>query len=266
MEQIEKKELPAKKAPITLSDALSAVSVETTGLEFRVFCGMKKIELSSDYLKRLNGGQGKTIEQLTAEEKRDYANKWEGFEVLQVLKDLKESGINPSLKSVYFVKIGGKADYWLDYSFGITRAQENETFDGDENGIIVEVNGEILHRVGSWTTPTDKLIGGWCKVYRKDRKFPVIVEVGLGEFWNDANPMWNKKAAYLINKCAINHAYKRAYPKDCRNLNDSEVQTIDVEYTDVTPTPVLQPVKPAQVPTVEPEQPTTAETENHPFK
>lgn len=238
---------------------LAESCLEHTGLEWRIFCGMKKIETLEVYLKTLNGGQGKTIDQLTEVEKKEAKNKWEMGEVLQVLEDLRASNINPLMKTVYFVKVGGKADYWLDYSFGIERAQNSNNFDGDENGIIIETKeGEILHRTGSWTTSNDKLIGGWAKVWRKDRKYPVIVEVGLSEFWNDNNPMWNKKAAYLINKCAINNAYKRAFPKECRNIGDKEIEPeiIDTTYTEVTTSNILQPVKPETKPepAAEPEQ------------
>src|SRR6266478_6257918 len=55
----------------------------------------------------------------------------------------------------------------------LKRAEASQGFDGMESGVILRLpEGGIIERQGDLVYDGEQLVGGWSKVYRKDRKIP----------------------------------------------------------------------------------------------
>ena len=109
-------------------------------------------------------------------------------------------------------------------------------YDGFEAGVIVlTADGQLLNREGSIVYDGDggeTLLGGWAKVYRKDRTRASYEEVKLSEY-DTGKSLWNGKKATMIRKVALVHALREAFPSTFGALYDeSEVSVhVDAEST-----------------------------------
>ena len=106
------------------------------------------------------------------------------------------------------------------------KAENNETFEGYRAGLIISRDGEILEIEGSFTTKGDTLLGGWCEVYRSDRKFPIIAKVGFDEY-NKGKSLWNEKPKTMIRKVAIVQAMREAFPSNLGGMYVEEEVTFE---------------------------------------
>lgn len=120
------------------------------------------------------------------------------------------------------VTIQPKASYWMRI------ASAHPAFDGMECGVtVVKSDGAIERRQGSMTgTATERLVGGWARVYRKDRAYPAYDEVSLEEYMGkkyDGSPTaaWAKMPATMIRKVAKVHALREAFPECFGGLYDA---------------------------------------------
>lgn len=82
-----------------------------------------------------------------------------------------------------------------------------------ESGVIVvKKNGDMDYRPDTvYGTQTERLVGGWAKVYSTKRSHPSIETVSLQEY-SSGKGMWRSKPATMIKKVAIVHALREAYP------------------------------------------------------
>ena len=72
----------------------------------------------------------------------------------------------------------------------------------------------------------EELLGGWAKVYRKDRTRPSYEEVKLTEY-DTGKSLWKGKKATMIRKVALVHALREAFPSTFGSLYDeSEVHVL----------------------------------------
>lgn len=153
-------------------------------------------------------------------------------EVMSFMMLASHNKLDPFLKEVYLVKYRDKpAQMIVSKEAFMKRADSNESYDGFEAGIIVERDGQIVDEVGSIMLPTDKLIGGWAKVYRKDRSKPVISRISLKEF-SKGQSTWNAMPATMIRKTAIVNALREAFPQNLGAMYTEEEQQ---PANDVTP-------------------------------
>lgn len=137
--------------------------------------------------------------------------------------------LNPFTKECYPIKYSGEnADVAIieNWNNFLRVADESPEFDGMEDGIIVEINGEISDIVGQHLPKGAVLVGGWAKAYRKDRKFPFVARLDLAEFakkhkWDvpakkikagDMQGTWANMPNYMINKCSKSIALRLAFP------------------------------------------------------
>lgn len=109
----------------------------------------------------------------------------------------KATGLNPFLKEVWFIKMGGRPIIMTSRDGYMKIANSNPAFDGMESGTIDDNEG--------------KPIKGYCKVYRKDRKFPIYCEAKFNEYYNTKNPIWNQYPSAMIQKVAEVMALKRSF-------------------------------------------------------
>ena len=137
-------------------------------------------------------------------------------EIKMFLNLCKYQGLNPFLNEAYLVKYSATspAQIVTGKEAFMKRAEKNENYDGLEAGIIIERNNEVIKQLGYFTLEGDKLLGGWAKVYRKDRKYPSNVEVSLKEYFKAGNGKntWSTMPATMIRKVALVHAMREAFP------------------------------------------------------
>lgn len=160
--------------------------------------------------------------------------------------------LNPFLKEIYLIKFGTQpATFVVSKEAFLKRAEANPQYNGAESGIIVmNGNGEIIERKGGFFLKgSEQVVGGWAKVYRKDRKYPSDVQVTFEEYAGrtkdgNLNSNWANRPATMIKKVALVQALREAFPNDLNNLYTEEEQG-DIQMPMVDTTPIEQP-KPVQ--------------------
>lgn len=113
----------------------------------------------------------------------------------------------------------------------LKRAEASKGFNGIESGVIVRLKegGGIIEREGDLVYDDENLLGGWAKVYRKDREKPFYRRLKLSTF-NTGRSRWEKDPAGMIVKCAEADALRSAFPTHLGGLYlQEEPQPIDVE-------------------------------------
>lgn len=161
-------------------------------------------------------------------------------------------GLNPFLKEIYLIKFGQQpATFVVSKEAFLKRAEANSQYDGAESGIIVlNKDGELIERKGGFfLKDSEQVVGGWAKVYRKDRKYPSDVQVTFEEYAGrtkdgNLNSNWANRPATMIKKVALVQALREAFPNDLNNLYTEEEQG-DIQMPIVDTTPIEQP-KPVQ--------------------
>lgn len=160
--------------------------------------------------------------------------------------------LNPFLKEIYLIKFGTQpATFVVSKEAFLKRAEANPQYDGSESGIIVlNKDGDLIERKGGFfLKDSEQVVGGWAKVYRKDRKYPSDVQVTFEEYAGrtkdgNLNSNWANRPATMIKKVALVQALREAFPNDLNNLYTEEEQG-DIQMPMVDTTPIEQP-KPVQ--------------------
>lgn len=139
----------------------------------------------------------------------------------------KERKLNPFVKEAYLVKYGNNpAQLIVGKDYYAKIANRHPEYDGCECGVTVLVNGQIVRREGSmYSENQEQLIGGWCRVWRKDRKYPTYDEVSFNEY-STGRAMWRPasqggKPGTQIRKVAYVHAHREAFPEEFNGLYDA---------------------------------------------
>lgn len=151
---------------------------------------------------------------------------------LQLCKGQK---LNPFLREAYLVKYGNKPATMIVGKDTFTkRESRNPDSEGHEAGVIViNLKKEIEQRSGTfYLKGQEKLVGGWAKAYRKNKKFPTEITVTLDEYIGtksdgSTNSNWTKRPATMIRKVALVQALREAYPEDFEGLYVAEEMNID---------------------------------------
>lgn len=142
-------------------------------------------------------------------------------ETLMFIELCKAQHLNPFLNEAYLIKFGtSPANIVVGKDVFVKRANRNEHFEGMRSGIIVERDGNLVEIEGSVKLKKDILIGGWCEVYRNDRKFPIKSSVALEEY-SKSQSTWKTMPMVMIKKCAMVTALREAFPEDLQGLYDS---------------------------------------------
>lgn len=170
---------------------------------------------------------------------RDYLTKGNGTvsdqDIVQFMSICKYNQLNPFLNEAYLVKFGTQpAQMIVSKEALMKRAEECSTYEGIQAGVIVMRDSQPIELEGSFFLPTDKLVGGWAKVYRSDRKFPIIAKVRLEEY-DKKQSTWNEKPSTMIKKVAQVQALREAFPTQLGAMYTAEEQnTIDISHIDVS--------------------------------
>ena len=166
-------------------------------------------------------------------------------EVAMFMNLCKFNGLNPWLKEAYLIKYGNEpATIVAGKDAFMKRAENNDSFDGYEAGIILlqEDTGELVYRKGSFMLKGEVLVGGYAEVYRKDRSHSYRAEVTFDEYAGrkkdgTLNRQWASKPTTMIQKVALVQALREAFPKNLGGMQAAEErgveEPIDVTYTDI---------------------------------
>ncbi len=120
--------------------------------------------------------------------------------------------LNPFLNEAYLVKFGSQpAQIIVSKEAFMKRAENHPKYEGFQAGIIVDRDDELVEVEGAVKLSKDKLIGGWAKIYRSDRKQPVTVRISLDEF-SKGQATWKQMPLNMIRKSAIVNAQREAFP------------------------------------------------------
>ncbi len=188
---------------------------------------------------KLDGGQV-----LSAETVKNYLVNGGGDvsdqEVLMFVELCKAKGMNPFERDAYLIKYKSKnpqfdtpATIIVGKDFFIKKANENSAFEGMKAGIVVvDKENQIHEREGSLKLPDETIVGGWCEVYRSDRKVPTKAIVAYDEYVQkkgngEVNSMWSSKPGTMIRKVAQSQALREAFPNELRGLYQQEEMGID---------------------------------------
>lgn len=137
--------------------------------------------------------------------------------------------LNPFLKEAYIIKYGNQpATIVVGKDAILKRAINHKDFNGREQGIIViNSNGEIDYRKGTFKLPTEQLVGGWAKVYRKGWEYPTEVSVSFDEAAQkkkdgNLNSNWQNQGATMIEKVALIRALRETFTEDLGGMIDKD--------------------------------------------
>lgn len=190
----------------------------------------------------------------------------------------KAQHLNPFIREAYLVKYGSNpATMIVGKDVFTKRAEADPDYDGMDAGVtVITPNGELVRRDGSMVLQGEALVGGWCRVHKKNRSHPYFEEVSLAEYMGkkkDGSPsgQWARMPGTMIRKVALVHALREAFPDRLQGLYDSSEMGIDqanlpsdvIEVeADVAPVPPEPPVEAAGDEPLE--MPVTSQDEGEP--
>ena len=137
--------------------------------------------------------------------------------------------LNPFLKEVYAIKYGSQpAQIVVGKDAILKRAILHPKFNGREQGIIVlDKNGEITERKGTFKLKEETLVGGWARVFRKDWDHPTYISVTFDEVAQyksngEMNSNWKQKGATMVEKVAIVRALRETFVEELGGMIDED--------------------------------------------
>ena len=173
----------------------------------------------------------------------DPQGKASGEELAYFIAQAKAQNLNPFTKEIYFIKYGNQpAQVVTAKSAFEKKADTHPQFDGKEAGVIYLQDGEIKYSKGAFIPKNAEVLGGWAKVYRKDRTYPTEIEVSFDEYDNSkirarvkeltqqgkditypvmssygkqiGENNWDTMPCVMIRKVALVSAYREAFPAE----------------------------------------------------
>lgn len=152
--------------------------------------------------------------------------------------------LDPFRRQVHFIKYkkDEPAAWVTSWEVFMDRAQRCVHFDGIEAGIVWRVDGKkVLGQPCDY--PQDEqheIIGGWARVFRKDRQIPVYEEVPLGEMaktTKEGRPtrFWASGLTTMCKKVPKARALRQAFPEELAGLfTEDEPRVLAPEISSVS--------------------------------
>ena len=165
--------------------------------------------------------------------------------------------LNPFLKECYCIKFGSQpAQIVVSKDVFLKRAILHPDYDGIEDGIIItSEKGEIIERTGCFMLPSETLVGGWAKVYRKNWSHPTYCSVSFSEVAQrkkdgSLNSNWQGKSATMVNKVAKVRALRETFVDEFAGMyEEAEITGQQIKPAEVEE-PIIQQDEPSEVPQV----------------
>lgn len=131
------------------------------------------------------------------------------------------------------------------------RAEQSEFYDGIESGIFLnDASDNFAERQGTLLLPGETLLGGWAKIYRKDRARPEYKTVNFATY-DTGRSRWQKDPAGMIEKVARSQGLRAAYPTPLGGLYIQEEME---RLTEAAENLALEPKDPIIMPTLKTEE------------
>ena len=149
------------------------------------------------------------------------------------LETCRQYKLNPFTREAFLIHYDNKDDnaassIVLGKACYMQMAERHPQYDGFEAGVIVMANGQLFNREGAVVYEGEELLGGWAKVYRKDRSRPSYSEVKFSEY-DTGKSLWKAKPATMIRKVALVQALREAFPTTFGTLYDESEISIHVD-------------------------------------
>ena len=199
---------------MALSNTLQAQPQKQDTGVFEYIANGEKIKLSSTMVKKylVSGNPDKVTNQ----------------EVMMFMTLCKYQHLNPFLREAYLIKYGNSPATIVTGKDTFTkRANKNPNYLGKQAGIIViNGEGEVINREGTFYLPNEEIVGGWAKIFIKDRE-PEYNTVSFNEYVGrksdgSINNQWSIKPATMIRKVAIVQALRECFPEDFGGMYSPE--------------------------------------------
>jgi len=170
-------------------------------------------------------------------------------EVVVFLKTCQSLNLNPFADEIFLIKYSerDKAATVIAIDSYLKAGEANPECDGHEAGIILkDSTGKLEYREGAFLLDEErtKLVGGWARVYRKDRSRPFYVAVNkkecvryrrdgsLTEFWTE------EKQPSMLRKVALKRALVEAFPSLFSGVvSNVDYETLPAEVKEALPEP-----------------------------
>lgn len=109
----------------------------------------------------------------------------------------------------------------------LKRAEVHGHYDGMQSGVILQdASGALVDLEGDFVPSGYTLLGGWCKVYRKDQTYPKIARLNV-EIFDKGFAQWKSNKPGMIVKCAESDALRGAFPNTLGGLySEAEMSLI----------------------------------------
>ena len=140
-------------------------------------------------------------------------------EVMMFMSLCRFQHLNPFLKEAYLIKYSEKEPATIVTGKDVftKRADSNPNYKGKKAGIIVQKkDGTVEEREGTMVLPEEKIVGGWAKVFIKDKETEYqsvsFDEYAVRKKDGTLNSQWSKKPATMIRKVAVVQALREAFP------------------------------------------------------
>ena len=171
------------------------------------------------------------------------------------LETCRQYKLNPFTKEAHLIHYDNNSDATassivLGKACYMQMAERHPQYDGFEAGVIVMANGQLFNREGAVVYEGEELLGGWARVYRKDRSRPYYEEVPLKEY-DKGQSKWKEAPATMIRKVALVHALREAFPTNIQGMYDADEVSYAADYegdfNDVTESVPRQYAAPRQI-------------------
>ncbi len=183
--------------------------------------------------------------------------------------------LDPVRKQAYFIKYkeGAVPAFVVSWFVFLDRAQRHPAFNGMENGIVWQVKDAdgmrtVRGRPCDYQPDADHVrVGGWARVYRKDRQYAADIEVPLSEMKNPMSPTWKNMETTMATKTPTARALRQSFPEDLADML-AEGESLVQQVAEPSPAPEADADAP-QAPTreerqAEPEKPAAPPTQPSP--
>lgn len=172
-------------------------------------------------------------------------------EAMMFLSLCKYQHLNPFLKEAYLIKYGDSpATMVVGKDVLLKRAMRSERFAGLQAGvIIINADGKLEEREGTFVIEGEKLLGGWAKVIINGYAAPVYASVSLKEY-STGKSNWSTKPATMIRKVALAQALREAFPEETSALYDAS--EMDKTVLDTTHQEIVLDETPIEMPSESP--------------
>lgn len=149
-------------------------------------------------------------------------------EIMMFLTLCKYQHLNPFLREAYLIKFGSTpATIVTGKDVFTKRAAKNPNYKGKESGvIIINRNGEIEYREGSFCLHDEQIVGGWARIFSMNRE-PEMYTVSFDEYAGrkrdgSLNNQWASKPATMIRKVAVVQGLRECFPEDFEGMYSPE--------------------------------------------